>query len=88
MARAKLSLDEQIEKWQSEVWSLAEQCDTNQLKLKDRLMESGMVFEEAEILRKIFEDDTNEEVKKEYVMLLNLMIRFYKKHSNTLQVLM
>lgn len=87
MARPLKNIDEQIKKLQSEAWSLAEQCDTNQLKLKDRLMESGMVLEEAEMLRKLFEDDTNEEVKKEYAMLLNLMIRFYKKHSNTLQVL-
>lgn len=88
MARAKKNLDEQIKKLQSEAWSLAEQCDTNQLKLKDRLMESGMILEEAEMLRKLFEDDVNEEIKKEYIELLNIMIRFYKKHSNTLQVLM
>lgn len=87
MARHKKNLDEQIKKLQSEAWTLAEKCDTNQLKLKDRLMESGMVLEEVEILKKLFENDTNEEVKKEYIELLNLMIRFYKKHSNALQVL-
>lgn len=78
MARKKQSLDEQIKQWQEEVWSLAEFCDSEQLKIKDQIYEQGLVYMETEILRKLFDDDSDE-VKKDYLLLLNEMRKFYKK---------
>lgn len=82
MARAKKNIDEQIKKQQQEVWELAELCDSEQMKIKDQIYEQGLVYIETELLRKMFDDDS-EEVKKDYLLLLNEMRKFYKKISKS-----
>ena len=78
MAKPKLSLDDQIKKFQEDSWSLAEKCSTDHMKLKDRIYETGLMAEEAECMKKIFLDDTNEN-KLDYLNLLAEMRVFYTK---------
>jgi hypothetical protein len=85
MARKQLSLDEQIHKSQEEVWPLAEMIDKDQLKNADRLLESGIVLEETELMRKIFFENLDED-KKAYLLLLNEMRKFYKKMCKQQQI--
>lgn len=82
MTQAKLSLDEQIKKQQQEVWEIAELCDSNQMKIKDQIYEQGLVYMETELLRKMFDDDSDD-IKKQYLLLLNEMRKFYKKISKS-----
>ena len=78
MARPKLSLDEQIKKFQEDAWSLAEKCSTEHMNLKNQIFEQGLVSSESECLKKIFIDDS-EENKKDYLLLLSEMRVFYTK---------
>lgn len=65
----KLSLDDQIKKFQTESWELAEKCSTEHMKLKDQIFEQGLTMEETKCLKNIYKDDSDEN-KKDYVNLL------------------
>ncbi|MCD4646691.1 MULTISPECIES: hypothetical protein [Bacillus cereus group] len=73
-----LKLKERVEKYQNEVWETAEKCDTNLMKLKDKIYESGLVVEESKCLMKLSQDESNE-VMKEYMNILKEMRTFYRK---------
>ncbi|RLQ89954.1 hypothetical protein [Falsibacillus albus] len=75
---AKLTLDQQIKKQQNIVWELAENCSSDQLRLKDRIFEHGLVVEESNCLKAIYDNDSDEN-KKDYLVVLNEMGKFYKK---------
>ncbi|MDR6120615.1 hypothetical protein QFZ87_000212 [Bacillus sp. SLBN-46] len=79
---SKLTLDEQIKKQQQEVWELAELCDSEKMNNRDRIFEKGLVMEETEVLLNMFRHDS-EEVKKDYLLVLNEMRKFYKKISKS-----
>ncbi|MED0993660.1 hypothetical protein [Bacillus nitratireducens] len=76
MKSAKLK--ERVEKYQNEVWEMAEKCDTNLMKLKDKIYESGLVVEESKCLMKLSQDETDEAMK-EYMNILKEMRMFYRK---------
>ncbi|OOQ93946.1 hypothetical protein [Bacillus cereus] len=76
MKSAKLK--ERVEKYQNEVWETAEKCDTNLMKLKDKIYESGLVVEESKCLMKLSQVETDEAIK-EYMNILKEMRIFYRK---------
>ncbi|MEH7624540.1 hypothetical protein CN939_30670 [Bacillus thuringiensis] len=79
MKSAKLK--ERVEKYQNEVWEMAEKCDTNLMKLKDKIYESGLVVEESKCLMNLSQDETDEELE-EYMNILKEMRTFYRKMMN------
>ena len=79
---AKRTLEDQIKKQQKEVWDIAEICDTDQMKLKDRIFEQGLVMEETKCLKNLY-NDNSDEMKKDYLLLLSEMKVFYQKISKS-----
>lgn len=73
-----LTYDKQIQNTQKIVWELADQINVEQLKNSDRIFHSGLVFEESEMLLKMFKDNSIE-LKQDYLILLNEAKKFYKK---------
>jgi len=78
MAHIKPTLQEQIKIQQDVVWSLAEKCSSDHMKLKDRVFEQGLVVEETKYLKAMF-DDESDEIKKEYLLVLTEMKKFYSR---------
>ncbi|MFC5734060.1 hypothetical protein [Cytobacillus gottheilii] len=72
------SLDEQIEQRQKDSWIIADLCDSEQMTNRDRIFEKGLVMEEVDLMKKIFEDNLDKD-KEEYIVVLNLMKQFYNK---------
>ncbi|EJR98185.1 hypothetical protein [Bacillus mycoides] len=71
-------LKERVEKYQKEVWETAEKCETNLMKIKDKIYGSGLVVEESKCLMKLSQDET-EEALEEYMNILKEMRMFYRK---------
>jgi hypothetical protein len=78
MAKKALTYDEQIKEQQQIVWAMAEEIDVEKLKNVERIFHSGLVFEESEIMLKMFKDNSVE-LRKDYLLLLNEARMFYRK---------
>ncbi|MDQ0861608.1 hypothetical protein [Bacillus sp. V2I10] len=82
MAKRHLTFDEQIAEQQQEVWELAGICDIDQLNLRNRIFEKGLVMEESECLMTLYKKDSVD-VKKDYFLVLAEMKKFYRKISKS-----
>lgn len=71
-------LKERLEKNQKEAWSMAEQVNSNLMKLKDRIYESGLVVEENKCLMKLAQNETEESIE-EYMAIIREMKVFYRR---------
>ncbi|UAK16116.1 hypothetical protein [Sporolactobacillus terrae] len=74
MARRAMTLDENIEKLQEEVWGF--EVDRDYMKLKDQVMDSGFVLTESEIMDELSKNPDSS-IKSDYFDLLKEMKIFY-----------
>jgi hypothetical protein len=75
---AKQTVEDQIKNQQKDTWEMAEQCDSNQMKVTDQIFEKGLVVAETEALMNMFNDESSE-TKKVYLVILNELRKFYNK---------
>lgn len=75
------TLELQITEQQKAVWEIADQCVTEQMKLKDQIFERGCIVAEVDCLMKIYKSEPAEleEWQKYYLLVLFEMKRFYSR---------
>lgn len=79
------TLDNQIAKLQNSAWTLAEECRTELMKVKDQIFERGLIMAETECL-KALNKEASDETKRDYLEVLHEAHRFYKRIAKAQQV--